>query len=81
VDESKRLLGVMNSQMEDHDWIAGADYSVADIATIGWVNNLITFYEARDLVGFERYTNVVAWLRRGLARPAVQRGLSIPSRE
>ena len=47
---------------------------------IGWVNNLITFYEARDLTGFDGYSNVVAWLERGLARPAVQRGLEIPKR-
>jgi GST-like protein len=44
------------------------------------VRNLIGFYEARDLVGFEAFANVAAWLERGLARPAVQRGLSIPSK-
>lgn len=81
VDESKRLLGVLDQQLEGHEWIVGNDYSIADIATLGWVNNLVTFYEARDLVGFDGYANVVAWLQRGLDRPAVQRGLKIPSRE
>ena len=47
---------------------------------LGWVRNLIGFYEAGELVGFDGYTNVAAWLERGLARPAVQRGLSIPAR-
>jgi GST-like protein len=77
VGESKRLLGVLDRRLEDRSWIMD-DYSIADIATLGWVRNLITFYEARELVGFDEYANVAAWLERGLARPAVQRGLSIP---
>jgi GST-like protein len=59
----------------------GDQYTIADIATLGWVNNLITFYEARELVEYDRFGNVAAWLGRGLARPAVQRGLEIPSRD
>lgn len=78
--ESQRLLGVLDGRLDGRDWIMGADYSIADIATLGWVNNLITFYEARELVQFDRYANVAAWLERGLARPAVQRGLAIPAR-
>lgn len=80
VTESKRLLGVLDGRLDGRDWIMGSDYTIADIATLGWVNNLITFYEARELVGFDGLANVAAWLERGLARPAVQRGLAIPSR-
>jgi GSH-dependent disulfide-bond oxidoreductase len=80
VAESKRLLGVLDTQLDGRDWIMGDDYSIADIATLGWVNNLITFYEARDIVEYDSFGNVVAWLERGLARPAVQRGLKIPGR-
>ena len=58
----------------------GGDYTIVDIALLGWVNNLITFYEARDLVDFDSLENVPRWLERGLARPAVQRGLKIPSK-
>ncbi len=58
----------------------GDDYTIADIATLGWVRNLITFYEAREIVGFDDFKNVAAWLDRGLARPAVQKGLTIPAR-
>jgi len=46
----------------------------------GWVRNLITFYEARQLVAFDTFGDVAAWLERGLARPAVQRGLRTPKR-
>jgi GST-like protein len=41
------------------------------------VRNLIGFYEARELVGFGRFLHVQAWLNRGLARPAMQRGLKV----
>ncbi|CAN5592010.1 glutathione S-transferase N-terminal domain-containing protein [soil metagenome] len=80
VTETKRLLGVMDKQLKGRDWFLGDDYSIADISMLGWVRNLIGFYEAAELVGFEGYTHVAAWLERGLARPAVQRGLSIPAR-
>ena len=79
VAESSRLLGVLDRRLADREWIAG-EYGIADIASLGWVNNLITFYEARELVGFDAFANVAAWLDRGLARPAVQRGLKIPAR-
>ncbi|NLY65004.1 MAG: glutathione S-transferase, partial [Alcaligenaceae bacterium] len=76
--ESKRLLGVLNTRLEGRDWIMGNEYTIADIAILGWVRNLIGFYEARELVDFDSFTNVAKWLDRGLARPAVQRGLEIP---
>lgn len=85
VAESRRLLGVLEGRLvneggEPRDWIMGEDYTIADIAMLGWVRNLIGFYEAGDLVGFADFPHVAAWLERGLARPAVQRGLNIPAR-
>jgi len=77
--ESKRLLGVLEGRLADRDWIMD-DYSIADIATLGWVRNLIGFYGAGELVDYASLKNVPAWLARGLARPAVQRGLQIPAR-
>jgi GST-like protein len=44
---------------------------------LGWVRNLIGFYEARELVGFGRFLHVQTWLDRGLAHPAVQHGLQM----
>jgi GST-like protein len=80
VAEATRLLKVLDDRLEGRDWIMGADYTIADIATLGWVRNLVGFYEAGDLVKFGELKNVPAWLERGLARPAVQRGLEIPAR-
>ena len=81
VKESARLLGVIETRLEGRDWIMGDQYTIADISMLGWVRNLIGFYDAGRLVGFENFPRVAAWLERGLARPAVQLGLTIPPRE
>ena len=70
-------LAVLDARLAGRDWVMGADYSIADISLLGWVRNLIGLYEARELVGFDRFLRVQAWLNRGLARPAVQRGLEV----
>lgn len=77
VGESRRLLGVLDRHLKGRDWIMG-EYSIADIATWPWVRNLIGFYEAGALVGIEEFGEVNRVLEAFLARPAVQRGLSIP---
>ena len=79
VNESKRLLGVLERRLYGREWLMG-EYSIADIATLGWVRNLVGFYGAGELVEYAMLSNVPAWLERGLARPAVQRGLEIPKR-
>ena len=80
VAESKRLLGVLDTHLKDREWIMDAHYSIADIATFPWINNLIGFYGARDLVGFDEYTQVARVLKVFTDRPAVIRGLTIPKR-
>jgi GST-like protein len=78
VAESKRLLGVLDRHLEGRDWIMGGEYTIADIATFPWVNNLIGFYGAGELVGFQDFRNVQRVLQAFVARPAVARGLHIP---
>jgi GST-like protein len=78
--ESKRLLGVLETRLEGRDWIMGDTYTIADIALLGWVRNLVGFYGAGELVDYASFKRVPAWLERCLARPAVQRGLEIPKR-
>jgi GST-like protein len=80
VTESKRLLGVIDSRLGGRQWIMDDDYTIADISMLGWVRNLIGFYGARELVAFDGFRDVAAWLDRGLARPAVKRGVEIPKR-
>lgn len=78
--ESHRLIRVLETRLEGRDWLVGDDFSIADIASLGWVRNLIGFYGAGELVAYDELRNVPAWLERSLARPAVQRGLTIPQR-
>jgi GST-like protein len=80
VAESSRLLNVLNQRLADRIWIMGDAYSIADIATFPWVNNLIRFYEAGELVGIANFPHVTRALQAFLARPAVIRGLGIPER-
>ena len=80
VAESKRLLSVLEDRLKDRAFIMGDDFTIADVSLIGWVNNLVTFYDAGDLVEYGSLTAVPAWVERCLARPAVARGLKIPAR-
>ncbi|MFX8445375.1 glutathione binding-like protein, partial [Acinetobacter baumannii] len=69
VNEAKRLLGVMDTHLSGRQWFMDDDYTIADISMLGWVRNLIGFYGAGDLVAFDQFKAVSAWLARGLARP------------
>lgn len=80
VAESRRLLGVLDRQLSDRAWIVGDDYTIADMATFPWVNNLVGFYEAGDLVGIADFPHVTRALQSFLARPAVVKGLDTPKR-
>lgn len=79
VVESRRLLGVLDRRLESRKWIMD-EYTIADIATFPWVRNLVGFYGAGDLVGYNDFANVQRVLDAFLQRPAVQAGLAIPKR-
>jgi GST-like protein len=78
VHEAKRLLGVLDAHLAGRDWIVGDEYTIADVATFPWVNNLIGFYDAGEIVGFDRFPEVGRVLEAFRARPAVIEGLQIP---
>ena len=69
---------MLERRLATHAWIAGDEYTIADIATFPWVRNLIGYYQAGELVGIADFPNVTGALERFLARPAVARGLEIP---
>ncbi|HBJ70668.1 glutathione binding-like protein [Alcaligenes phenolicus] len=81
VNESKRLLCVIDKHLDGKDWMVGNSYSIADIALFPWIANLIGFYGAGELVEYEQFKNVARVLAQFQARPAVQRGLNIPARD
>ncbi|WP_298295781.1 glutathione S-transferase N-terminal domain-containing protein [uncultured Litoreibacter sp.] len=79
IDEAKRLLAVLDKELEGKDWIAG-EFSIADIAIAPWLRAL-DFYGTKEVVGWDNHTNLVAYLDRFLERPAVKVGLVTPPRE
>jgi GSH-dependent disulfide-bond oxidoreductase len=80
VEESRRLLRVINERLKDRSWVMGETYTIVDMAIFPWVRNLIGFYEAGELVGIKDFPHVTRVLEAFLARPAVVRGLDIPKR-
>jgi len=81
INESKRLLAVLEQRLQGRQWIMGDEYTIADIAVFPWVRNLIGFYGAGELVEISRFPNVQRVLEAFVARPAVARGLNIPARD
>ena len=79
INEAKRLLAVLEKEMDGKDWIAG-DYSIADIAIVPWLRAL-DFYGAKEILGWEDHPNLIAYVDRFVARPAVQKGLVTPARD
>jgi GST-like protein len=74
--ETKRQLDVLDKQLSNHQYLAGDEYTIADIATWPWYGNLVlgNLYSASEFLQVEKYPNVLRWANEVLARPAVQRG-------
>ena len=71
--EAKRLYKVMNTQMQDNRYLAGDDYTVADIATFPWVDRF-----RRHQVDLAEFPNVKRWHEELWERPAVKKGMEVP---
>ena len=74
--EAKRQLDVLDRQLAVTPWIAGNEYTIADIAIWSWYGQLVlgNLYSAAEFLDVASYTNVMAWAEKINARPAVQRG-------
>lgn len=77
--EVRRALGVLDGRLAGRDWIMGDDYTIADIATFPWVNAVFTLPGADQLAGTAGFANVKRVLDAFMARPAVARGMKIPT--
>ncbi|WP_326537872.1 glutathione S-transferase family protein [Pseudorhodoferax sp.] len=71
-NEARRLYGVMDRQLAEHDHIAGADYSIADIAIFPWLRSW-----QNQGIDWADYPKLKAWFDRVAERPAVQRGVAV----
>jgi GST-like protein len=75
--EVKRLLNVINQQLEGQDWIAG-EFSIADIAIVPWLDSLIRFYKAESIVELSKFKQITTYIERFNLRPSVQKGWNSP---
>jgi GST-like protein len=74
--ESKRLLGVLNERLKDHEYLLG-DYSIVDIATVPWLEGAEDFYKARDVLEMPSFEYVQRWREKVRSRPAYIRGKDV----
>lgn len=77
-EESRRILGVLESRLQDREWVMGDSYTIADIAIFPWVNTMRGMYDAGDALKLSEFGRVMAWLDTCMERPAVKRGITIP---
>jgi GST-like protein len=79
-NEVQRLLDVLNDHLENNKWMAGDDYSIADLSIWPWYKTLGGFYEAGEFLELEKYENVNRWSEICSGRPASLAAINIPSR-
>lgn len=74
--ETKRQLDVLDRQLAEHPYIAGDDYTIADMAIYPWYGALVEgrLYDAGEFLAVDEYPNLQRWARRIGERPAVKRG-------
>lgn len=77
--EAKRQLDVLDKQLSKHTFVAGEEYSIADMAIFPWYGKLVlgALYDAAEFLQVDSYTNVVRWAQMLMEREAVQRGCLI----
>jgi GST-like protein len=75
-NEVNRLYGVMNKRLSDNAYLGGSDYSIADMACVGWAS--LWDRQGQDIGQFPHFAR---WLDTVMARPAVQRGLAVGKAE
>jgi len=75
--EAKRIVDVLDKHLAGNRFLAGEEYSIADIANYTWVRALDVAYHGKEFLSLETYTNVNRWMEEIASRPAVVRGLKV----
>ena len=77
--EVKRQFDVLDKQLANNEFIAGDEYSIADIAIWPWYGGVMlnTVYEAAEFLQAHEYTHLMRWTKQIADRPAVQRGIMV----
>jgi GST-like protein len=75
--ETRRLLGVLNTRLQDREYLLGKDYSIVDMAHAPWVECLAGFYKSYEYLGMAEFEQVERWRAKVTARPGFQRGMRV----
>lgn len=75
--EVKRLLGVIEKQLTNNNYISGPEYTIADMAIFPWVSCLDVFYQGKEQLGLQDFPRVQSWLKRCLERKAAAVGMDV----
>lgn len=73
VAETKRVYGVLEDRLKDHEWLAAGEFTIADIATFSWV-----WGAAWAGIDVDEFPNISKWMHKIGERPAVLEGLDVP---
>src|SRR5690606_37033380 len=75
--EAQRILGVLEKRLTDRPFLVGDEYSIADMATVPWVNCLDSGYGAREVLELDKFERVMNWCERVMKRPLTLRGSQV----
>ena len=75
--EARRLLGVLEGRLEGRTFLVGDEYSIADMATMPWINAVQAYDGAPEKLEFKKFPNVLSWVKRCLARPRTLAGMNV----
>jgi len=75
-NETRRLLGVLEHELSDKEYLLG-EYTIADIASVPWVNGLTVSYGAAEVLRLSEFPHVKGWVERVVSRPAYQVGKDV----
>ncbi len=75
--EAKRILKVLDTRLEGRKFLVGEQYTIADMATVPWIECLRVFYKGEDILGMKDYKNVIRWTNEVLSRPKTAKGMKV----
>lgn len=75
--EAKRILKVLDTRLQGRKFLVGEEYSIADIATVPWIDCVSVFYKGEALLELHKFENVKRWSQDILSRPKTAKGMKV----
>ena len=77
LNESKRLLAILNDRLANKDFIMGKEYTIADMAIVPWLECLENLYNTAEALELNSFKNITIWRSKVTSRPAYERGSKV----